>query len=159
MLAPRRWAARFRSLFFFFFFSLRSPLFVARPLAISQSHRGHPLTPIDYWHGNTLSKTFGWWYSTWAEGECKPDDPTQGFCSWQLTEVVKKIGKTCSDDAIDVCLDPWTLVSPSPRCIGVSCTIFLATCQGACCFGWHPSSRSSASPLRHISPFFPFSFR
>lgn len=65
------------------------------------SHHGHPLTPIDYWHGNTLSKTFGWWYSTWAEGECKPDDPTQGFCSWQLTEVVKKIGKTCSDDAID----------------------------------------------------------
>lgn len=62
---------------------------------------GHKLTPIDYWHGNTLAKTYGFWFSTWADGECRAGDTTQTFCSWRLVEVVKKIAKTCSDDAIN----------------------------------------------------------
>eukprot|EP00729_Bicosta_minor_P001393 gene1393-9813_t len=68
------------------------------------AHHGHPMSPIDYWHGNTLIKTNGFWFSTWAEGECKPDDQSQSFCSWRLVERVKKVGKLCSDAAIDAAI-------------------------------------------------------
>eukprot|EP00038_Savillea_parva_P031299 m.84723 g.84723 ORF g.84723 m.84723 type:complete len:408 (-) comp9606_c0_seq1:490-1713(-) len=63
---------------------------------------GHgSMSTVDYWHGNTLAKTRGFWYSTWAEGECHPSDPSQGFCSWRVVEEVKKIAKTCSDASIN----------------------------------------------------------
>lgn len=65
------------------------------------AHSGQHLSPIDYWHGNTLSKTNGFWYSTDADGECRDDDPHQTFCSWRLVGLVKKVAKDCSDDKID----------------------------------------------------------
>ena len=41
-------------------------------------------------------------YSTWAEGECRPDDTTQHFCSWRLvSDVPRKIHKSCSDASIN----------------------------------------------------------
>jgi len=59
---------------------------------------------IDCWHGNTLRKTNGFWYSTWAEGECRPNDPTQKSCSWSLTGQDQKIGKSCSDGVINAAI-------------------------------------------------------
>lgn len=66
----------------------------------THSHHGHKMSAIDFWHGNTLIKTGGFWFSTWAEGQCT-DDPSQTFCSWRVAEEVKKVGKLCSDAAIN----------------------------------------------------------
>jgi hypothetical protein len=74
---------------------------------------GFPLDVIDIWHANTLAKTRGLWYSLFGDGECRPDDPTQEFCSWRLLQTVKKVGKECSDTAIDAVIKagdrsaPW----------------------------------------------------
>ena len=62
--------------------------------------------------GNTLAKTRGFWYSTWTEGECKPDDPTQQYCSWRVVEEVKKIAKTCSDAAINAVIMQGDATAP-----------------------------------------------
>ena len=62
---------------------------------------GQKLSTIDFWHGNALTKTYGTWYSTWAEGQCRPDDPSQAFCGWRLVQTTDKIAKTCSDAAIN----------------------------------------------------------
>ena len=60
-------------------------------------HPGQRLSTVDYWHGNTLTKTYGSWYSSWREGQCREDDPRQAFCSWRLAEPTTKIAKECSD--------------------------------------------------------------
>lgn len=62
--------------------------------------------------GNTLAKTRGLWYSTWGEGECKPDDPSQSFCSWRVVKEIKKIAKTCSDTAINAVIMEGDATAP-----------------------------------------------
>ena len=78
-----------------------------------RSHKG--MSKVDYWHGNTLAKTNGLWFSTSPEGECSIGadkagdgktsnvitDSEPSFCSWRLVAVAKKVSKACSDAAID----------------------------------------------------------
>ena len=57
------------------------------------------MTRIDYWHGNTLAKMQGSWFSTWADGEC--GDSAREDCGWRLVREVKKVAKECSDGKIE----------------------------------------------------------
>ena len=59
---------------------------------------------IDYWH-NALTKTNGEWYSTWKDGECRPDDVTQTFCGWKVLNAVKRVDKKCSDNRINAIIE------------------------------------------------------
>lgn len=62
--------------------------------------------------GNTLAKTRGYWYSTWTEGQCRSDDPTQQYCSWRVAEEVKKITKACSDSMINAAIIAGDATAP-----------------------------------------------
>ena len=76
-------------------------------LDLSKANLGqHPnphehLSTIDFWHANTLLKMYGFWYSTWSDGQCRPNDPSQTFCGWRVAEEVKRVSKKCSDDAMN----------------------------------------------------------
>jgi len=96
-------------------------------------HPGETLSRIDYWHGNTLAKFRGSWFSTWSAGECdeeeeegEEEESGGSFCGWRLVRVVKKVAKTCSDAKIDAALvkgdadAPWgarcfSTLSPTDR--------------------------------------------
>jgi hypothetical protein len=71
------------------------------------THHGS-MSKVDFWHGNTLVKTFGFWYSTWAEGECTAaangTAAVGGQCSWRVVEKIKKISKKCSDATMDAAI-------------------------------------------------------
>ena len=82
------------------------------------SHPGETLTRIDYWHGNTLAKMQGSWYSTWADGECGGGGDGDD-CGWRLVREVKKIHKECSDGKIEAALIAGDATAPwGARCFG-----------------------------------------
>lgn len=78
---------------------------------------GFTPSTVDYWHANVLRKIRGLWYSTWADGECRPDDPSQVFCSWRVVATVKKISKECSDAAFNAVIVQGDKIAPwGARC-------------------------------------------
>jgi hypothetical protein len=56
---------------------------------------------VGYYHENVVHKFGGLWFSTLAEGQCKPNGFTDSTCSWRVAEVSKKISKNCSDASVD----------------------------------------------------------
>jgi len=118
----------------------------------------YSMSKVDYWHGNTLAKTFGFWYSTWTEGECRPDDPKQHFCSWRLV-AAEKISKMCSDASIDAAVIAGDAHAPwGARCFS-GCSVADRHNSSSACFiecfynnvlGPHGSSQL----MNHTSPNF-----
>jgi hypothetical protein len=68
-------------------------------------HHNEHESIVDYWHGNSLTKTNGEWYSTWKDGECRPNDASQMFCGWKVLAVVKRVTKQCSDSRINAIIE------------------------------------------------------
>ncbi len=63
------------------------------------------------------NKTGGNWYSTHDAGYCGADPSKEpAGCTWRVNEVVKRVNKTCSDNAIYA-----TVEAHAPDCFG-ACT-------------------------------------
>jgi hypothetical protein len=122
------------------------------------SHHGQTPSKIDYWHGNVLSKTNGFWFSTWAEGQCR-DDPAQAHCSWRVVADAKKVAKTCSDHAIDGVIEAGDRSAPwGARCFD-GCTAaqranHSSECWIECFYANILGPNGSSMLLNHSSPNF-----
>ena len=120
----------------------------------------HSMSKVDYWHGNTLGKTYGYWYSTWAEGQCRPNDPTQAFCSWRVVpEPVRKIDKSCSDAAINtVIMEGDANATWGARCFsgcsGADRRNTSSTCYIECFYNNILGPLGSSQLMNHSSPGF-----
>ena len=121
-------------------------------------HHGQTPSKIDYWHGNVLSKTNGFWFSTWAEGECR-DDPAQAFCSWRVAAEAKKVAKGCSDAAIDAIVEAGDRSAPwGARCFdtcpAAQRTNTSSECWIECFYSNVLGPNGSSSLLNHSDPNF-----
>lgn len=53
------------------------------------------------WHDSVAMKTGGFWYSTTDTGYCGDgSSPAPAGCTWRVAEFVKRVNKSCSDNAI-----------------------------------------------------------
>ena len=57
--------------------------------------------PWQCWHDAVATKTGGMWYSTFGAGYCGDGtSPPPAGCTWRVADFVKRVNKTCSDNAI-----------------------------------------------------------
>ena len=52
---------------------------------------------VDWWRYNAAQKLGGSWYSTLAQGQCKP---TSNWCGWRVVKTDKRVSKACADESI-----------------------------------------------------------
>jgi len=124
------------------------------------NHHHRQLSKIDLWHGNVLSKTNGFWYSTQPQGECNSSDVNQHYCSWRVAAVDKKISKRCSDAAInDAIVEGDKKASWGARCFDNNCTAAdrsntTSQCWIECFYANVLGKLGSSQLLNHTSPDF-----
>ena len=141
-------------------------------------HSHHSMSKVDYWHGNTLIKTNGLWFSTWPEGECKgglgdtngndddydgddDNDKASGACSWRIVSspAPRKISKVCSDASIDATIMDGDANAPwGARCFSKCSDGDRRNTSSACyiqCFYDNVLGKKGSSTLmNHSSPDF-----
>ena len=73
------------------------------------------------WRDNIAKKTGGMWYSTTEQGYCADRQLGEGNCTWRVNQVVKRVNKTCSDNAI------YNVVEAYDKSSGTNC---FSKCSG-----------------------------
>jgi hypothetical protein len=73
---------------------------------------------LDCWKLHASRKTGGYWYSTTASGWCDAPGAVAENCTWRVAQAVKRVNKTCSDNAIYTAAEKADAAGCFGKCAG-----------------------------------------